>query len=93
MADTMISNFDLLALKVETYYSQKVIPTGKTVANYGDLVTAIQTQKTAVQTALSKVRAEEVSFTCESQNPGQYLRDYNTFMKSVTQSLKQYREI
>ncbi|MBI3380086.1 hypothetical protein HY029_04995, partial [Candidatus Gottesmanbacteria bacterium] len=53
---TMESRFDRHAQRVEDFYTTKVVPSGKTVANYNNLVADIQTKKTAVQTALTNAQ-------------------------------------
>ncbi|MBI4990593.1 hypothetical protein HZB96_00695 [Candidatus Gottesmanbacteria bacterium] len=50
----MESKFDDIAKRTEDFYTAKVVPRGKTVANYDALVADIQTKKTAVQAAPGK---------------------------------------
>src|SRR3989344_8730516 len=52
LANSMLEKFAIHAQRVEEFYTTKVVPSGKTVANYDSLVADIQTKKTAVQTAM-----------------------------------------
>jgi ABC-type transporter Mla subunit MlaD len=91
LATTMESKFDRHAQKVEDYYTNKVIPSGKTVANYNELVTAIQTQKTAVQNALATAQTDANSFSCTSGTAKEQVRQFREDMQAVKQALKAYR--
>ncbi len=91
LANTMIGKFDSITTRVETYYTSKVIPSGKTVANYDSLVTDIQTKKDAVQTALTQAQASANSFTCDSNNPREQALQFRNDIKEVISALKEYR--
>ena len=45
LATTMQEKFDAIAGRVEEYYTSKVVPSGKTVANYDSLIADIQAKK------------------------------------------------
>lgn len=91
LANTMITKFDSIATRVETYYTSKVIPGGKTVANYDDLVADIQNKKDAVQTALTQAQASANSFTCDSNNPREQALQFRKDVLTVIGALKDYR--
>lgn len=91
LANTMLINFDLHTQRVQNYYSQKLVPQGKFVPNYGDLVTQIQTHKSQVRSALSKAQAESANFTCSQPNPQKSLNSFKSQMQEVKTALKNYR--
>ena len=91
ISNVMIESFDFQAQKVQNYYSQNLVPKGKTVPNYGNLVTDIQTKKTAVQISLSKARAEAVSFSCTAGEPQKFIRDFRTYSQETNTAFKNYR--
>lgn len=91
MAETMLTKFADIATRVETYYTSKVVPSGKTVSNYDALVAEIGTKKTAVQTALTKANTDATAFSCTSDNPKGQLTQFRTDMQMVKQALKDYR--
>lgn len=91
LAKNMQDKFDVIAKRVEDYYTGTVVPSGKTVANYDTLVSDIQTQKTAVQTALTKAQSDFSSFSCTSNDPKGAMTQFRDDMQSVKQALKDYR--
>lgn len=91
MATTMLEKFDAIEKKVQDYYTAKVVPSGKTVANYETLVADTQTKKTAVQTALSTAQTNANGFTCTGDDPKGQLTQFRTDMQSVKTALKNYR--
>lgn len=88
---TMVEKFDAIAGRVEEYYTTKVVPSGKTVANYDTLVADITTKKTAVQTALTKAQGDVATFSCDGEDPKGYLTSFRTNMQAVKGGLKDYR--
>lgn len=91
MAENMIETFDQIADRVEQYYTSKVVPSGKTVSNYNDLVTDIAAKKEIVKTDLKKANADAAAFSCKSDDPKGQLVQFRTDMQQVKQSLKDYR--
>lgn len=91
LVSTMQEKFEAIAKRVEEYYTTKVVPSGKTVANYDSLVADIQTKKTAVQTALSQAQSNAGSFACDSSDPKGQLAQYKDDMRAVKSVLKDYR--
>ncbi len=91
LVTTMMSVFDKIADRVKKYYTDKVLPSGKVLANYDILVNNIAASKTSVQTALDKAKADASAFVCTSDNPKGFLVQFNTNMKLVKVALKAYR--
>ena len=91
LATNMQEKFDAIAERVKEYYTTKVVPSGKTVANYNTLVADITTKKTAVQTALTKAQGDVATFSCDGEDPEGYLTSFRTNMQAVKGALKDYR--
>ncbi len=91
LASTMESHFDAIVKRVQDYYTQTVVPSGKTLPNYDALLSDIQTKKTAIQTALTKAQTDLNAFSCTAANPKTALSGFNQNMQSVKQALKNYR--
>lgn len=91
LATTMQEKFDAIAGRVEEYYASKVVPSGKTVANYDSLVADIQTKKGAVQTALTTAQGHAGSFACDGNDPKGQLTQFREDMQAVKSALKDYR--
>ncbi len=87
----MEEKFDVIAKRVEDYYTSKVVPSGKTVANYASLVADIQTKKGAVQTALTQAQTNAASFACTSDDPKGQMTQFKDDMRTVKAALKDYR--
>jgi hypothetical protein len=91
LTTTMETKFDAIAARVENYYTSKVIPSGKTVANYDALVADIQTKKAAVATALSAAQTDANNFSCAEVSPKEQLAKFRVDMQTVKSALKNYR--
>jgi hypothetical protein len=91
LVENMLEKFDAIALRVENYYTNTVIPSGKTVANYDVLLADIQTKKAAVQTALTKAKDDFKTFSCTGNDPKGALEQYRKDMQAVKQAMADYR--
>jgi|SRR3989344_6390573 len=91
LTDGMVNHFDQIVIRVEKYYTEKVVPSGKTVSNYDALLADIQTKKSAVSTALQKAKDDFKSFSCTEDDPKGVLTQFREDMQSVKQALKDYR--
>lgn len=87
----MEDKFDAIAQRVEDYYTNTVVPSGKTVANYANLVSDIQAEKAAVQAPVTQAQNNANSFSCTSNDPKETLTQFRKDMQAVQQALKDYR--
>lgn len=90
-ANNMLTKFSQIADRVENYYTNKVVPGGKTVSNYDSLVAEITSKKSSVQTALNKAKNDFSAFSCTSDDPKGQITQFRVDMQSVKSSLKEYR--
>ncbi len=91
LVTSMEEKFDAIAGRVEEYYTSKVVPSGKTVANYDSLVADIATKKAAVGTAVTKTQNDISGFSCDGADPKGQMTTYRSDMQGVKQELKDYR--
>lgn len=91
LVTTMESKFDDIAKRTEDYYTTKVVPSGKTVANYTTLVSDIETKKAAVATAVTTAQTDGTGFTCTGNDPKGQLTQFRIDMQNVIKALKDYR--
>jgi len=91
LAKNMQDKFDVITRRVQDYYTNTVVPSGKTVTNYDALVSDISTKKTAVQAALVKAQNDVNGFACTSDNPKDTMMKFKDDMQAVKQALKDYR--
>lgn len=87
----METKFDTHVQRVETFYTSKVVPSGKTVPNYNSLASDIQTKKSAVQTSLINAQTDAASFSCTASDPKTKLTQFRQDMQAVKATLKEYR--
>jgi len=91
LATEMQAKFDRHAQKVEDYYNNKVVPGGKTVDNYDELVASIDAQKTAVTDALGEAQTTADAFSCENGKPKEQVKQFREDMQTAKRALKAYR--
>ena len=91
LAKNIEDKFTLIAQRVEAFYTSKVVPSGKTVANYDSLVADIQSKKDSVTTALTKAEADVTAFSCTSGDPKTVFTTFVADMQSVKGALKEFR--
>ncbi|HUQ85519.1 MAG TPA: hypothetical protein VM077_04300 [Candidatus Limnocylindrales bacterium] len=87
----MESKFASISAKVQEYYVTKVVPSGKTVINYEALVSGIDANKLAVDSALEKAKTDAAAFSCESGTPKEQMMVFKDDIKAVKDGLKVYR--
>jgi hypothetical protein len=90
-AANMEKVFDSIAARVEAYYTNKLVPQGKTVANYDSLVGNIETKKAAVVVAVSTAQTYAASFNCSGEDPKGQIRAFRGDIQTVIKALKEYR--
>ncbi len=91
LAKNMQEKFDATAKRVQDYYTNTVVPSGRTVAEYDNLITDIQTKKTVIQTAITNVQNNFSDFSCTSDDPKGTMTQFREDMQAVKQALKNYR--
>jgi hypothetical protein len=91
LATNMQATFTDITTRVKTYYTDTVIPSGKTVSSYDTLVADIATKQTAVGTALTKAQSDATAFSCTSNDPKGQLTQFRVDMQAVKSALKEYR--
>lgn len=91
MAKNMEIKFDHIASRVETYYTEKSVPAGRVVADYDQLIAAIQAKKDQVALDLAKANSDSSLFSCNGDDPKGQIQLFHDDMKNVKKALKEYR--
>lgn len=92
LVNKMFANFDKVAIRIENYYTQKLVPQGKTLSSYDSLVADIATKKKVVNADMNKAKADIAGFSCTtSTNPKTDLTTYRIDMQTVKKDLQNYR--
>lgn len=81
--------FDAIAERVKTFYNDKVIPQGITVANYNELLSDIDAKKALVDDALAKAQTDADNFSCDNAKTS--FNQFRQNMQAVKTALKNYR--
>lgn len=92
MAKNMIDVFEKISGRVQTFYTNVVLPSGKTLPNYDALIADIAAKKQTVLDDLSAAEAKVNAFNCESGDPGMILREFRQDMQQVKTDLAAYRK-
>jgi hypothetical protein len=91
LTENMVNVFDKIAQRVEEYYINKVVPSGKSLSEYDSLVADIAAKKALVQNSLDKAKGDASGFNCTTGKPKEQLTTFNQDMRSVKKDLKNYR--
>jgi hypothetical protein len=91
LSENIIDKFTAVSDRVQKYYTEKVVPSGKIVENYDALVSDIETKKIAAIAALENAKANSAEFTCDSDNPKGQLSDFREDMQAFKSALHEYR--
>lgn len=83
--------FGSIAVRVEDFYTNKVVPSGKSLGNYNALVADIATKKGIADTDLASAESLVNSFSCTSDDPRGLLTNFRLDMQKVKSDLKDYR--
>lgn len=85
-AENHIEVFTSISGRVQAFYVRK----GKTLANYDQLVAAVNAAKTDAETEVAALKSLD-TFSCTSDNPKGDAEAFKSAVKSVNEKLKAYR--
>ncbi len=91
LAEGMEENFDKHLERIKAYYTDKVVPSGKTVANYDELLAAVKAQEEVVEDTLKVAEADANAFSCTSGTLKEQTTKFREDMHAVKSALKDYR--
>ncbi len=91
LSSRMLSVFDEIAKRVEDFYTNKLVPSGKSLPSYNALVADIASKRAAVQTALNNTQNDISGFSCTADNPKAQITQYRLDMQVVKKALQDYR--
>lgn len=82
-----IAVFTKIADRVKAFYEEK----GRTVANYDELVAAVDTKKAAAEEAVGQAQSVSDVFSCDSDNPKIASQEFREAHQAQVAALKEYR--
>jgi hypothetical protein len=91
LAVMMEGKFEAIAKRVQDYYNDKLVPSGKTLPNYQALVDDIAAKKALVDTSLGEATNDSTGFSCAGDDPKGLLNQYRLNMQLAKKALQNYR--
>jgi uncharacterized protein YoxC len=91
-AGNMSKRLDKIASMVESYYTTKLVPQGKTVSSYEALVSDVNAKKAALDPFVAKVQSDSSSLTCTNDSAKSQFQSFRTDATSLLSAFKAYRE-
>lgn len=85
-AERQLALFDTIAERVKAFYAEK----GRTVANYDELVAAVDAAKADAEANLETLKGLE-AFDCDVEDPKGDIEAFKLALKSINEDLKAYR--
>lgn len=82
-----IDLFSTIAERVKSFYLSK----GKVLANYDELVVAVDAKKATAQAAVDAVISSSVTFDCEGDDPKGMAGEFKDKVKAMNSALKEYK--
>ncbi len=90
-AERQLTNFTSKMERVDNFYNEKMVPEGKTIENYNELIADIEAKKQAVNEATDSAKTTASSFDCSTDDPKGQLTNYRIDMQNAVTALKEYR--
>lgn len=87
----MQDRFTAIALGIEHFYTNTLVPQGITISNYQTLVNNITTQSNNLAPLVAKAQSDVAAFTCTANNPGSLMRQFRLDMQAVIKGLQSFR--
>ncbi len=91
-ATNQVDLFTKIAQIVEQYYNEKLVPVGKTVANYDALVADIASKEAEIAPLIAKAQTSAANFSCDKDRPADQVKQFNADMKAVIAALGDFKK-
>ena len=92
LINTTVSKFSIITSRIEQYYQNTLLPSGKTLSNYNSLVNTISQNKDNVLAMQTTIDNEYNNFTCSNVNSFKTeTQSFNTSLINTLNLLKTYR--
>jgi len=90
-ASNMQTRLDKIVTMVEAYYTNKLVPEGKSLATYNSLVSDVATKKAALSPLVTKVQTDAEALTCDGGQAKAQFVTFRTDATSLIAAFKAYR--
>lgn len=91
LVTNMEETFDKIAAKAQNYYSDTVLPSGNSIANYSTLVADVAAKKALVDAEVTSTKADVTAFNCTTGDPKTHMNLFRVNMQQTKTALKNYR--
>ncbi len=92
LVETRLETMDGWVESLRNFYQERMIPAGKNVSNYNDLISEIQAKRTAVQDSLDEATTFAGEFSCTTDDPKAVYQDFRLAMQKTKTGLLAYRK-
>ena len=91
LSENTYDKFDAIAKRVIDYYNDKIVPSGKNLTGYDDLLLDIREKRKVAHDAVIAAEIDFNVFSCQADDPKGAIRQFNEDMRTVKRTLKNYR--
>lgn len=88
----MKSRLDAIVTMVENFYTNKLVPQGKTLSNYESLAGDVNTKKAAMAPLVDKVKSDSSTLTCTNDKANGQFQTFRTDAQALISAFKAYRQ-
>jgi hypothetical protein len=92
LATEALKRMDGWVEKLKKFYEGKMVPNGKTVSNYNDLLAEIERTRTEAVASLDKASGLADEFSCNADNPKEVYKEFRLAMQETKTKLFEYRK-
>lgn len=77
---------------IQKFYTEKLVPDGKTLSNYDSLISSISAKKAALIPLVDEVKNDAQEYSCEADDPRSEFEDYRKDMQALIIGIQEYRK-
>jgi len=92
LATESLKRMDGWVEKLKEFYDGKMVPNGKIVTNYNDLLEEIKSSRTEAVASLDKASKLVDEFSCSADNPKEVYKEFRLAMQETKTKLFEYRK-
>lgn len=85
------SRLNKLTLAVEKYYTETLVPAGKVLPNYDDLVSDVSSKQAALTPLIEKIQADSEGITCDKNQAKAQFTTFRLDMQNLLKAFKSYQ--
>lgn len=92
LATEALKRMDGWVENLKKFYEEKMVPNGKTVSNYNDLLAEIERTRAEAVASLDKASKIVDEFSCDGDNPKEVYKEFRLAMQETKTKLFEYRK-